>query len=168
MVFFKQGSTWDFIQINAWSKYVKQGRLECEVDRHFLTPRYWNILKCYVSPKKNQTFWLIKSRSWGGSFWLFPDWVEAKKTYSAPGDDILVSWLVWSWTTKTIKQHIACFSSRLPSDKYSKSFFVLHRLQFKKRMLYIVVVYQPTDSLSLRLIKRNQTSSVIFNSHVVR
>lgn len=50
---------------------------------------------------------------------------KKQKTKSSPGDDI-------SMSHDDHEQHISCFSARLPSDKYSKSFF-LYYISYNKK-----------------------------------
>lgn len=76
-------------------------------------------------------FWMTKSRSWDESFWLFPDWVQAggKKNHPWRHTRTGVSCLSDHKRQKQFNNILLVLVFRLPSDKYSKSFFVLHRLQ---------------------------------------
>lgn len=113
-----------------------------------------NVIYHKMGGKK--ILWMTESRSWGEHFWLFADWAETKK---------FSTWRrcigVWCLFDQKKKPHHILLVLVLDYLLISTGKHFLYCVGYnKKRMLYIVVVYQPTDSLSLRLTKRKQTSSV--------
>lgn len=124
---------------------------------------YWEwFVKLFISIKNS--FGATGARSWGGKNWLFSDRAEMgeknlqhPESYSDHGQQ-----KQWNNTVLVLVLDQLLIST-------VNHFFVLHMWHKKTKDVHSSsIISTDWQSLSLRLIKHNQTSSGSFNSRVVR